>query len=498
MNIAIFTDTYLPDINGVASSVYTLADALQQRGHKAYIFTVSKEKKEERSYKWIYEQLQKWLSEDEDSEGEKAARQVYRLMSIPLAFLKPHRAGTPISLNVFRLMKKLDIDVIHTQTEFTMGFMGLSMSSAFRLPMVHTYHTMYEDYTHYIAKGAILTPDMARSFSKTFCNWADAVIAPTCKTSDSLLSYGVKRNIYTVPTGINLRPFSKAAYSADEILRLKKSLSLAPEWPIILSIGRIAKEKSLDQLICAMPEILKKKPDARLLLVGAGPDLENLQELTRSLHLRDRVIFAGRVPYEQIGKYYQLGDVFACCSTSETQGLTYYEAMAAGVPLLVKRDKSVEGVLTDRENAILFDDSAELPEKIRELLTDSALRETCVRNSAAIAEIYSAERFGQCVEDVYINVIDQVHMRRGIKNYSPKKVEPVRSTKRRQLRSKKLPQSSVGYLGFHLFSDRGTWRSVLRAAAKADSKKNLSSDEKTEGRFLHLESGAEKGRKPEK
>ena len=442
MNIAFFTDTYMPDINGVASSVYTLAEGLKKYGHKTYVFTVSKEKKEERAYGKILEQLQKWYREDEketkenkDAKEEKT-REIYRMPSIPLTFLKPHRAGSPISLSAFRLMKKLDIDVIHTQTEFTMGFMGMTMSSAFRLPMVHTYHTMYEDYTHYIGKGSFVTPDMARSYSRTFCNWADGIVAPTPKTKDSLLSYGVTKNIYVVPTGINLTPFASSSYSREEILALKKSLSLQPDWPIILSLGRMAKEKSMDKLIQAMPDILKVIPEARLLMVGTGPEIEALREMTRSLRLRDRVLFTGRVPYEQIGKYYQLGDVFVNCSVTETQGLTYYEAMAAGVPLIVRNDDSVRGVLEDRKNALLFDEIEELPALIQRMLSDDAFRASCVRRGLELAQVFSADRFAQCMADVYRNVTDQVVMRRGVKSYTPKKVQPVRSAKKTEMRSK--------------------------------------------------------------
>ena len=435
MNIAIFTDTYLPDINGVAASVFTLAEELEKRGHKVYIFTGSKEKKEEKEetfYQWASDLWQKAFSEILE---EKPIRKVYRLPSLSISFLKPHRMGTPISLNAFRMMKKLDIDIVHTQTEFLIGFLGMSMASAYRLPVVHTYHTMYEDYTHYIAKGTIVTPEMARSYSKFFCNQADCVVAPTRKTLDHLRSYGVKRDIHTIPTGINLEPFSKESHPEEEISELRRSMKLAPEVPVILFLGRMAKEKSIDILLSKMPMILEKIPNAKLLLVGTGPAEEDLRKMANTLGIEESVIFAGRVPYTEVGKYYQLGDVFVSCSTSETQGLTYYEAIAAGVPVLARRDESIEDFFESEKNCLLFDDEDTLPELLVRIMEDKALsKKLSIKASEGMAEI-SSQCFGQRIEDVYMNAIDKEVIRRKKKNHSIK-TKQKKTMRQRLLRSK--------------------------------------------------------------
>ena len=418
MNIAIFTDAYLPNTNGVAASAYTLTKELQKLGHSVYIFTGSKEKMSTGHFRnWT-----NWFQNDSNdslyrhtSEKRRDDRTVHRIPSVPLSFLKPYRAATPVSFHTFRLMKKLDIDIIHTQTEFMLGFLGMSMATVFRLPVVHTYHTMYEDYTHYISKAGVFGPEFARAYSKSFCNTADVVIAPTGKTEEALKQYGVKKEIYTIPTGINLQPFSKDTYTKEEILELKKTLQIDPEWPIILSLGRVAKEKSIDRIIQHMPEIRKERNDIRLVIVGDGPELDNLKQLTKDLDVADRVIFTGRVPYENIGKYYQLGDVFVCCSTSETQGLTYYEALAAGIPLLVRNDACIFNILIHGVNASLYEDEKEIPGMIYQLLDDSALVDKYRRNSNEVLEEFSSERFARRVEDVYNNMISKEHMRKGRK-----------------------------------------------------------------------------------
>lgn len=393
MNIAIFTDTYFPDINGVTSSVFTLSQELKKRGHNVYVFTVSEPRSE----------LKK-LHEDSS---------VYRFPSIPIVFLKPHRAASPFSIRLFRLIKKFKIDIIHTQSEFFMGFMGVGVSTSFRLPIVHTYHTMLEDYTHYVAGGKLATPAMARQFSKTFCNFASAIIVPTEKVANFLREYGVRKPIYVIPTGISLAPFMRENHSKEEIRALKRQLNIDPSWPIILVLGRLAKEKSVDLIISQIPGILKRIPDARLLIVGTGPEKENLEHMSEALHVADHVIFTGAAPYREIGSYYQLGDVFICCSVTETQGLTYYEAMAAGVPIIARRDECIKKILRDRIDGRLFDSPDSIPDIVYDVIKDPLAREMYARNAYEAVTAYSSTAFGERVEDVYTNTIDRQRVRTG-------------------------------------------------------------------------------------
>ena len=170
MNIAIITDTYFPDINGVASSIYTLAVALRKRGHRVYVFVTSQ------NYSPVVRRVGK-------------NPPVFRIPSFPTIFVRPYRTTMPYSFRLVQILKRLKIDIIHTQTEFSMGLIGLSSSMTLHLPIVHTYHTMLEDYTHYILGGKvtkIITPNSARWFSKTFCNVPTGLIVPTEKVKNAL------------------------------------------------------------------------------------------------------------------------------------------------------------------------------------------------------------------------------------------------------------------------------------------------------------------------
>lgn len=390
MNIAIVTDTYFPDINGVTSSIFTLSESLKSKGHKVYVFTVSEPKS-------VLRKL-------------KADPTIYRFPSIPLVFIKPHRATLPFSVRMIRMMRKLKIDIIHTQSEFFMGFVGVNAAIALNIPIIHTYHTMLEDYTHYVAGGRIASKKFARRYSRVFCNMTDSVIVPTAKVEASLLSYGVRKPLYVIPTGIDLEPFRRENISDTVVAQLKSKLGIDPSHRLILCLGRVAKEKSIDLAISVLPDIVRLIPDARLLIVGDGPALPKLRELAKSLAVEQYIYFSGAVTYSEIGKYYRLGDVFLCCSVTETQGLTYYEAMASGTPVIARKDDSIRNLLIDRENCRMFQDSKELPLIVSELLSDTQNAARLSAKAREAMEFYSASTFGSRVEDAYKNTIDRTRL----------------------------------------------------------------------------------------
>jgi Glycosyltransferase len=383
VNIGLFTDTYFPQINGVGTSTYTLAKELRSLGHNVYIFTPTDPKN---------------VLENEQG--------VIRMPSMPCIFIHQYRFGVVYSPKTLKKIAKLHLDIIHTQTEFSLGIFGKTLSKAFGIPMVHTYHTMYEDYVHYIVNGALITKSMSHSFSRIFCNFARECIAPTAKVKDSLLQYGVTKPIHIIPTGINIDKFRKTNYPVADTLKLRSSFGLNQNHKVILVLGRIAKEKSIDVIVNSMPEIFQKEPDARLLIVGDGPGRAALEKQVNSLGITNRVVFAGAKPWNEIGKYYQLGDIFVSASISETQGLTFIEAMAAGLPIVAKKDESIEGVIKNDETGIVFETDDTLASKILGILKDNKKRNYLAKNGAVFAENISAEVFGKSIESVYKNVLE--------------------------------------------------------------------------------------------
>lgn len=383
MNIGLFTDTYFPQINGVGTSVHTLANGLEQRGHTVYIFTPA------------------------DPKADKTENpRILRMPSVPFLMLKNFRVGTLYSPLTLNKINHLKLDIVHTQTEFPLGMFGKFLSITHHIPMIHTYHTMYEDYVHYIAHGKLITPAMAKEFSRLFCNTAQAVIAPTQKAKNFLEDCGVSKPIRIIPTGIDTSRFSKSNFSEQETLALKKSLGLDANTPVILSLGRIAKEKSIDVIIKALPSLLKKLPETKMLVVGDGPERENLESLARELQISENVLFIGSRPWNEIGKYYQLGTVFVSASLSETQGLTFAEAMAGGIPVIAKKDECIESLVEDGVTGILFENDEELPEKLYTLLTDQSLQHKLSEMSLQKMDSLSVEQFITAVETMYYQILE--------------------------------------------------------------------------------------------
>ncbi|MBR2383134.1 MAG: glycosyltransferase family 4 protein [Anaerotignum sp.] len=384
MKIGIFSDTYFPQLNGVATSIRTLATALEARGHNVYIFTPS----DPRCYEG-YDTLH-----------------VHRLPSIPVRFVRDYRAGYVFSPFLAKKIIDLDLDIIHTQTEFCLGALGRFISTTQGIPLIHTYHTMYEDYVHYIGGGHIISKEMARDFSGIYCNSATAVIAPTRKTEQLLKSYGVTKPISVIPTGINTSNFRKDKFSPEEILELRATLGLEADTPVIISIGRIAKEKSIDVVIAALPKLIEKLPDLKMVIVGEGNEIENLGKFAESIGVGDHVMFTGGKPWDEIGKYYQLGNVFCSASVSETQGLTFAEAMAAGVPVVAKKDECIENIITDNATGMLFESDEKLPDLLYRVLTDKHLSARLSRASVEAMEALSVEAFADSVENLYQDILN--------------------------------------------------------------------------------------------
>jgi len=382
MNIGLFTDMYYPRISGVVTSAQMLEHELTRLGHKVYIFTTT------------------------DPEAPHFESRVYRLPSIPLFFLKDtHRMAYFYPPRLIMRARKLKLDVIHTYTEFSLGLFGKLLSKMYGIPMVHTYHTMYEDYVHYIANGRLISRKGAQRYSRIFCNQANIVIAPTEKTTAYLTEIGVTKPLRAIPTGLDFSQFSPAKYTAKELARTRTELGLKPEDAVIAVVGRVAKEKSIDVLVAMMPRLLAMVPTAKLLIVGDGPMRAELEAQARLFGVYNSVIFAGLKPRADIAKYYHIGDVFATASTSETQGLTYIEAMAARLPVVIKRDPAFLGLVKHMETGFIFDHDHEAADTVAYALQHPDMARRVAIRAYAATQPLSAEVFGLELEAVYREVV---------------------------------------------------------------------------------------------
>jgi len=378
MKIGIFSDTYLPQINGVTVSIVTLKAQLETMGHEVFIFTST------------------------DPNAPKSEQNIYRIPSI--AFRTHYRLGFFVSPQLVNLIRKLSLDVIHTQTEFSLGILGRVIARTLSIPLVHTMHTHYEHYLHYLGKLSRFSRAATGAITKytaSFCNSARHVIAPSAKTCDILISYGVRKNISVVPTGIDLAAFRAARGEDEKIADLRAQLNIAEHEKVIVNVGRMSKEKNLDEILRAMVTYLPSNPDVKLLLVGAGAEREALEDFVNDANLGSQVIFAGAQPHNMVPLYYALGDVFISASQSETQGLTYIEALAAGLPVIAKSDSCLLGVLYDDENGYSFINNDSLISALDSILCDDEKLERFSRCAQHTAEKFSNEAFAKALVVIY-------------------------------------------------------------------------------------------------
>ena len=382
MKIGIFTDTFYPEINGVATSCLNLYKELQNRGHTVHVYAPK---------------CKGW--EEYQSEN------VHYLESAQFIFLRDRNVAFP-GVGTVRQALDIHFDVVHTNSEFVMGFLGRYIARHTGCPRVHTYHTAWEDYTYYITHGIgdNAARNIAKRYSEWWCDRFDRVIAPTTKTENLLRQYGVEAPIDIIPSGMELNRFYPENHSSEEIAQTRSECFVPEGKRVLLNIGRLAKEKNVDQILRVFPMLHEMCPDVHLVIIGEGPMKAQLEETARELGVAEYLSIVGAKPWEKIDRYYAIGDVFVSASHSETQGLTYIEAAASGLCVCAVNDPCLLGVFQDGVSAILSGDSdEELLDSL--LLAFSPLGKGIRRNAVAATRPYSTQQFAQRVEDCYLRAI---------------------------------------------------------------------------------------------
>jgi len=383
MRIGLFSDAYYPIISGVSISVATLSRELKKMGHEVIIIT---------------------NGHDLATYSEEIVR--FRGTKLPMKGLREFRIGKVTNRKI-NTIGSLNLDIIHCHTEFSMGRLGRKAAKKFNIPVVHTYHTMYENYVHFISKvfKSPLT-FLSKWYSKNFADSADEVIFPTMKVKRAFDSYGYQKASHIIPTGIYLDKFRRDNYKTDYYMEMRNNLGIKKDDFVLLFLGRMSREKSVETLVKEFHKISKKRDNVKLLLVGGGPDLNYFKDLAAELGIRDKLICTGMVmPYE-VAIYYHISDLFVNFSVTETQGLTYIEALASGVPLLVKYDDNLEGVIKPGENGYSFIDNLDFVPLFNKMYNDKELFKKITSNSSrACIDRYSAKNYALNVLEIYNNLL---------------------------------------------------------------------------------------------
>lgn len=377
MNIGLFTDTYFPQLSGVATSIQTLKNALEKNGHSVFIFTTTDP------------HLGKGTIEPN----------VFRVSSVPFVSFTDRRIAFRGLFQATKIAKEVKLDIVHTQTEFSMGMIGKYVAHSLGIPAIHTYHTMYEDYLHYVLNGHLLKPYHVKQFIKAYLHNMDGVVAPSERVKETLTRYGVTIPMRIIPTGVDL-----TAINENPRRDVRKELGIDSNEKVILTLSRVAAEKKIDQILDVLPTVLEIEPNVKFVIAGDGPDVQPLKDQVARLSLEDYVIFAGSVEHSDVGNYYRMADLFVSASDTETQGLTYIEALAAGTKCVVYSTDYTEHVFDNKELGSTFTTKNEMTNEIIDYLKANQFTIPKNLKEKKLIDV-SADTFAHKIEDFYQEAI---------------------------------------------------------------------------------------------
>ena len=370
MNIAFFTDSYYPRINGVSASVRSYATKLADMGHSVFIVCCEYDNSKKNKFRKI-NHLEKY-------DQHKPNLKIYRIKSVSVFVSKEDKSARLTAWHDLKhKMDEFKPDVIHINSEFMVGYFGLIYSRHRNIPSVYTFHTMWEDYVDGYIKFVPVhsAKKIVKEMIKFYLKRANVVIAPTVNIANVIKSYNVDRDVKILPTGIPQALDAKKLNVLPLYFnQLHNLLPIVQKKHILLYVGRVVKEKNLDFLFPVLKEVKKTYKDTMLVFVGGGPELENLKAKAKKEKLASSMIFAGYRTREELAYFYNLSDVFVFPSKTETQGLVTLEAMMAGLPVVAIGERGTLDVMQgDNGGFMVKEDVAEFSQKVVALLKDSEL-----------------------------------------------------------------------------------------------------------------------------
>lgn len=383
MNIAIFTDCFLPTKNGVATSIAQLKEGLEQRGHTVMLLTVK-------------------TPHDRDDDPT-----IYRFPAVPFNSSIEIRMGLVNQQTVNRIVQEAQIDLIHTHTEFSLGWAAKRAARRLRVPLVHTAHTMYDAYRHYLFFGKLISTKMIQRWWQWFLRGYEAVICPSIKAQQYFAAFLPAFTTVVIGNGVCPTRFHPARLTSADKTHARSDLGIAPSDKVILYVGRIAPEKRVVELVNLLTPLLQTHPQYKAVLVGCGALHQALIEAAERHRIRQQVILTGYVDWERMPALYLIAQVFVTASLSEIHPMTVIEAAMCGLPIIARRDASYTELIEDGYNGYLTDSDEQLAGRVARILEDDAALQTFSQHGRIISARFTAESHVKKCEALYRQVIER-------------------------------------------------------------------------------------------
>lgn len=378
MKIGIVSECFDPTLNGVTVSIHSFEKILE-KNNEIYIFAPK-------------------------TKGFRdAQKNVFRYPSTTIFGPKDYPIAFPaFAPEITKKAKELNLDIIHAQHSLGMlSALGMKLARKLDIPIVHTYHTLLEEYVHWKI-GTPIGKQFVKTRSTNFCNHCDQIVTPSDAMKDIILGYGVKSPIETIPTGIDLSEFQNP-YNRDE---LAIKWNVPRDKKLLLYLSRVAKEKNLDFLLDAIKMMSQKRDDFHLVLVGGGQEFSDYQKKVREMGLDNLVTMTNKQEKENANRFFGAADIFVFPSVTETQGIVISEAMAAGIPAVAVNIMGPSDIIKNGIDGYLTSlNLSEFTGRIESLLDDENL---CRKIGAAArenAKEFSKEACAAKMENLYFTVV---------------------------------------------------------------------------------------------
>lgn len=379
MKIGVFTDSYRPYTSGVVRSIDLFSREFNSRNHEVYIF-----------------------GPDYPRSNPPKEDRVFRFASLPAPTMPGFSIPLPISVRLNSTIRKIGLDIIHVHSPFLLGSLGASAARRHRLPLVFTFHTLYDQYAHYVPFVGEASKQIVQLISRDFCNRCNMVIAPTQLVVNYLRHIGVEAPIVNIPTGIDLSEFDNLSSSW-----LQENYSIGNEKTILLFVGRLGKEKNVQFLLKTFLGINQKYPETHLVMVGQGPLEATLKSFCQNNGISNNVTFTGVLPHHKVVHCYASADLFVFPSVTETQGLVIGEAKAAGLPVIAVRAFGPAEIVAHGEDGLLTDPNlASFSKAITELLDDPDRRKMMSVKALENVKQVSASKCAERMLEIYQYLIE--------------------------------------------------------------------------------------------
>lgn len=339
MRIAIFSETYLPDVNGVATHIKTVKDGLESLGHDVLI-----------------------VKADAQSRKNYIEKSVMHCPAVTAKRLYNYSIASPVSLKRLIMLKRWNPDIIHIQNEFGIGLSGALIAKTLHIPLVYTLHTMYDDYIYYIANKtfAPFVTSVSHKYCKSLAKKASALTGASKKIEGYFRKCGVTKDVNIIPNAVELNIFEKEKINIIKVNELKKKYNITDDLTVACFCGRLGKEKSIDVLLEYWAKTVKGNDKLRLFIFGDGPDKEQLIQMSDELGIKNQVFFTGKVDHVDMPVFYAACTIYITTSLSENYSISMLEAMASGLPIVHLYDEINESQTIEGINGFVFKDEEEM------------------------------------------------------------------------------------------------------------------------------------------